>query len=115
VFVACGGGDLLGMEPASEILRLSDGVTVDLGEAGDQAYGEAMVSAASPESAANIADVMEGMLALGRLIATEEPEARPLADLADAVNISFHDRKITVRVTFDTEHLLWILGALDEF
>jgi hypothetical protein len=114
VFLACGGGDLLGIEPASEILRLSDGVTVDIGEAADKAYGEATVSANSRESAVNIADVVEGMLALGRLIAAEEPEARPLADLADAVTITSRDRKITVRVAFDAEQLLWVLGAFDE-
>ncbi|MHC4765108.1 MAG: hypothetical protein ACYTE6_12575 [Planctomycetota bacterium] len=114
VFFACGGGDLLGMEPASEILRLSDGVTVDVGEAAGQAYAEATVSANSRESAVNIADVVEGMLALGRLIAAEEPEARPLADLTDAVTIVSQDRKIIIRIGFDAEQLLWILGAINE-
>ncbi|MHC4100545.1 MAG: hypothetical protein ACYSW1_06640, partial [Planctomycetota bacterium] len=114
VFVACGGGDLLGIEPASEILRLSDGVTVDVGEVQDQMFGEATVSANSRENAANITDVVEGMLALSRLIAAEEPEARPLADLAGAVKVTSRDRKITIRISFDSEQLVWLLGALDE-
>jgi hypothetical protein len=116
VFVACGDIEALGgVEPASEILRLSDGVTIDIGEAQGHAYGEATVSATSPENATSIAEVAKGMIALGRLIATEEPQARPLADLANAINVGVHDQKITVRISFDAEQLMWILGALDEF
>ncbi|MHC4767465.1 MAG: hypothetical protein ACYTEI_01985 [Planctomycetota bacterium] len=115
VFVACGDIEALGgVEPASEILRLSDGVTLDIGEAQGRAYGEATVSATSPESAASIAEVVQGMIALGRLIAAEEPEARPLADLAKAINVGVHDQKITIRISFDAEQLAWILGAIDE-
>jgi hypothetical protein len=113
-FVACGGGDLLGIEPASEILRLSDGVTIDVGEVQGRVYGEATVSANSQENAGNITDVVEGMLALGRLIAAEEPEARPLADLAGAVKVTTEGRRINVRISFDSEQLAWLLGALDE-
>ncbi|MHC4218897.1 MAG: hypothetical protein ACYSU7_10640 [Planctomycetota bacterium] len=114
VFVACRGGELLGMEPGSEILRLSDGITVDIGETGGQSYGEATISANSEENAANINDVLQGMLALGRLIAAEEPQARPLANLCDAVAVTTRGRKISVRISFDAEQLIWILGALDE-
>ena len=115
VFIACGDiEELGGIEPASEILRLSDGVTIDVGEAQGQAYGEATVSATSPESATSIAEVVKGMIALGRLIAAQEPEARPLADLANAIDVGVHDQKITVRISFDAEQLVWILGAIDE-
>jgi hypothetical protein len=115
VFLACGDLEALGgVEPASEVLRLSDGVTMDVGEVQGQVYGEARVSASSPENAAAIADVVRGMIALGRLIATEEPQARPLMELANAINVAVQDQKITVRISFDAEHLAWILGALDE-
>jgi hypothetical protein len=114
-FVACGDIEALGgIDPASEVLRLSDGVTIDIGEAQGHAYGEATVSATSPENATSIADVVRGMIALGRLIATEEPEARPLADLANAIHVGVHDQKITIRISFEAEQLGWILGALDE-
>jgi hypothetical protein len=114
VFLGCSGGELLGQEPGSEILRLSDGVTIDLGEVDGASYAEGRIFASSAENAADIADVLHGILAMGRLIAAQEPEAKPLAQLADAVKVSIRDRKINVRVSFDSEELLWILGQLDE-
>jgi hypothetical protein len=115
VFVACGDIEALGgVEPASKILRLSDGVTIDIGEVQGHTYGEATVSATSPESATSIAEVVKGMIALGQLFAAEEQEARPLADLANAIDVAVHDQKITVRINFDAEQLVRILGALDE-
>jgi hypothetical protein len=115
VFVACRGIDgFQDIAPASEILRLSDGFTADIGEIDGVAYGEATVSASSLENASNITDVIKGIIALGRLVAAEEPEARPLADLVDAVDVTSRDRKITVRVSFDAKQLLWALGAVDE-
>lgn len=114
VFVGCSGGDLLGHEPGSEILRLSDGITIDVGETDGVSYAEGRIFASSPENAADIADVLHGILAMGRLIAAQEPEAAPLADLAKAVKINIRERKINVRISYDTEQLLWILGQLDE-
>jgi hypothetical protein len=114
VFVGASGGELLGHQPGSEILRLSDGVTIDVGERDGMAYAEGRIFADSPEKAADIADVLHGILAMGRLLAAEEPEAQPLAGLADAVDVTIRDRKINVRISYDAERLLGILDELNE-
>ncbi len=107
VFAAIGNIDAFGDDdPASEILRMSDGITVDIGEIDGTITGLATLSAASPEVAENISQVLTGLIALGRLMATQQEELGPLRELADSVSVRTRDSRISLRIRYDARELM---------
>ncbi len=107
IFAAIGDIDAFGDDdPASEILRMSDGLTADIGEIDGTITGLATVSAASPEVAKNISQVLTGLIALGRLMAAQQEELGPLRELADSVKVRTSDSRITLRIRYDAGELL---------
>ncbi len=98
--------DLQAIRPASEIFRLARGITIDLGETEDEMRGEATLFANDEEAAANMADVVQGMVALGHLLGDEDAELARWRDVLAGVNVSSRDAAITVRFRFDARTLM---------
>ena len=114
LFAAAGDvGAFHDIEPASMILKLSDGFTVDIGEKDGDLVAAATVSATSDENAENISSVVEGIIALGLLASQHEPKMRPLKNLVRAIDISARGRRITVRFRYDTTRLIEHVEELD--
>lgn len=99
------------IEPASEIIRLSDGFAVDIGEKGDTVYGQATVSAENEQTARDIADVVSGMVALGRLLGSQDPELKPLLALAGALDVTADGTRVSIRLQYDSQKLVEQLKA----
>ncbi|MHC4446368.1 MAG: hypothetical protein ACYSXF_00995 [Planctomycetota bacterium] len=102
------------IEPASEIIRLADGFAVDIGEKEDVVYGQATVSAENEQTARDIADVVTGMIALGRLLGSQEPELEPLRELAQALAVTADGTRISIRLQYDSQQLVEELKAVAE-
>ncbi len=115
VFVAASDAGMFdGIEEASEIVRLTDAVMIDIGETGDDLYAAAMVSADSGEDARDIVQVLQGMLALGRLAVGEDPDLAPLRDVIRGVEIGAEDRQITLGIQLPAKQLIEALEGLDD-
>ncbi len=113
VFVAVNEIDLLPeIEPASEVLRLCERFTIDVGEADGTLNGSANLSAGSEQKANDIAAVVRGMLALARLLANGEPDLRPLQVISDALSVTPDGKRITISIQCDSQQLLIDLKAL---
>ncbi len=113
VFVAVGDIEAFGDDhPASEIIRMSDGFTADIGEIDGELVARATVSAESPEVAENISQVLKGMVALGRLMATQNPDLAPIGDLADSLSVRTRDSRITLKLRYDARDLMEKIAEL---
>jgi hypothetical protein len=97
------------VEPASEILRLSEGLVADVAERDGALLAEVTVSAASEEAARNIGDVVRGMAALGTLAAGREPDLAPLRELARSLSVETDRQRVTLSVRFPVEALIDLL------
>ena len=107
VFLSVGDIDAFGDDgPASQIIRMSDGFTADLAEVNGVLTGRASVNAESPETANDISQVLRGLVALGRLMVTQQPELAPLLELADSLNIRTRDSRISISIRYDAGELL---------
>ena len=107
VFVAIGNIDVFGDDdPASQIIRMSDGFTADIAEIDGMITGLATVTAASPEVAENISQVVTGLVALGRLMVDQQDELGPLRELTDSVKVRTRDSRISLRIRYDAGKLL---------
>jgi len=94
--VATGIGDLAGQEPKAAILKQADSLTLSAGEAADKVFIGLQVQGQTPEVAQNIANLVQGVVAMAQLAAQEQPK---LSELAKNVNIAREDK--TVRVRFE--------------
>ena len=107
LFLSVGDIDAFGDDgPASQIIRMSDGFTADIGEVDGVLTGRASVTAESPEVADNISHVLQGLVALGRLMAAGQPDLAPLNELADSLSIRTKDSRISIRIRIDARELL---------
>ena len=115
VYVAVNEIDLLPeIQPASEVLRLCERFTIDLGEADGTLNGSANLSAGSEQKANDIATVVQGMLALARLLANGDPDLGPLRVISDALTVTPDGKRITISIQCDSQQLLIDLKALTD-
>lgn len=92
--------------PASQILRMSDGFTADIGEVDGVLTGRASVTAENPEIAGDISTVLNGLVAMGRLMAARQPELAPINELAESLTIRTRGSRISIRISYDARELL---------
>jgi len=115
VFLAVGDIDAFGdAGPASQILRMSDGFTADIGELDGVLLARATVSADSEEIAENITDVIRGLVALGRIVAAGRPDLEPIARIADSLSIRTRGSRITLKIRYDAAELMQHITTLME-
>lgn len=76
-----------GHDPASRILDQSKQVTFDIGEHADKSFGRLTVATETDQDALNIAQIMQGMVALGRMAIAKEQDAEPVLELLNAVKM----------------------------
>ncbi len=98
--------DLQAIRPASELFRLARGFRIDVGEMEEELRGEATLFAADAESAADMADVVQGMVALSHLLADEDPEVARWGGMLGDVAVTSRDDTITIRFSCDAKALL---------
>ncbi len=91
---------------ASEVLQKADSLTVDMGESGGKLYADVDLAAKTDEDATNIAKVLQGVLAMGQIVAPKKPEFARAAELASAVRFGSDGKKITIRFSYESARML---------
>jgi len=92
--------------PASKIARHSDHVAMDIAERDEQMSFLLSISAKSEQDAKNVSDVLQGLVALGRLMGDEKPELQPLVDLMRGVAVTARDRDIQINMQRETSKII---------
>ena len=96
-----------GDDPASHVVRSAQYVTLDIGETDDETFATANLTATDKERAKNIQDVLNGVVALGRMISnSEEAAALPIKQVLDALTITAERKTITIDLQGDPVKLL---------
>jgi hypothetical protein len=101
-------------EPASAVLRYAQGMTIDAGEVGNELRVDARVTTAGAEEATTMLQVVQGMLALGRMAASSEPEMQPLLKLADGFRAGTEGPSLNLSIRIDSALLQQALQAIDD-
>jgi len=97
VMLATDLGRLSGFEPVSEIARQADTVYGSIAERDGKAHVSLAVSAETEEDATAITDVVRGLVALGRLIASgekEDPDVQKLVELTRGLRFAAEGRLV---------------------
>lgn len=100
-------------EPASAFLRYAQGITIDAGEHGNELSVDARVSTAGAEESNTMLQVVQGMMALGRIAASSEPDLQPLLKLADGFRAGTDGAALNLSVRIDSAALQQALQAME--
>lgn len=100
-----------GDEPAAMIASRSSDITLDVGERDESIYLDFGAVAKNETDATNIAQVLQGLLALGRLISDCDPELADLGFLVDAISVQADGNAIRVEMRQQTKEVIQGLQA----
>jgi hypothetical protein len=93
-----------GDDPASRILECSRQLTFDVGEDLGKAFAVLEVTADSDEDASNISQILQGLVALGRMaLANGDEETRPLLKLLNGIKFLSHGDFIVADLEFPAD------------
>jgi hypothetical protein len=111
---ADGSGGVQGFQPASQVLGLAQGIQFDLGEAGDSVFAHLALATGSVEAAQDVADTVDGILALVRMAARSMEELPIEArQLLRSLRVNTRGDMVTVDVEYAVEALFGILQDLE--
>jgi hypothetical protein len=96
--------------PASRVLELSQGIQIDLGEAGGFLRAHLGLTAASPQDAFDIGSLVSGMISLARLAGSELGEA---VELLSGLRTTTLGSQVQLDFEFEVARLLEILEELN--
>ncbi len=91
---------------ASALLSQVGGVQIDVGEREGEIFGEAQLFTASGEDAANMAQVAQGLLALGRMITKDNADLAPINTVLGAMKIEPQDRQLKVNFRYQSKKVV---------
>lgn len=91
---------------ASALLGQVGGVQLDLGEREGEIYGEAQLFTNSGEDAANMSQVAQGLLALGRMITKDNPDLMPINSVLSATKVEPQDRQLKVSFRYQSKKVI---------
>lgn len=102
-------------DPASQIIKRARRLSLDVGETDKATYATATLTARNAEEAGNIMDVINGITALGRMLAdTEEVKQLPIDDLLNALKFKLDDSSVSITVKGDPAVLLKSIHQIHE-
>ena len=106
-----GYGDFAGLlemnkNPKAELLKTISSMGMAIGEEGGLFMSAFGLSASTEESAAQVENLVRGMVALGSLSATEKPE---LAKLANAVKISRDGKFVAIQFEMESQEMIGLM------
>ena len=91
---------------ASALLSQVGGVQLDVGERDGEIYGEAQLFTSSGENAANMAQVAQGLLALGRIITKDSADLAPIGAVLGATRIEPSDRQLKISFKYASKKVV---------
>ena len=91
---------------ASALLGQVGGVQLDLGERDGEIYGLAQLYTSSGEDAANISQVAQGLLALGKMLAKNNQELAPISNVLNAMKIEPQDRQRKLSFSYQSKKVI---------
>lgn len=103
-----------GSEVAGALAQKADSISLDIGEDDGDFYIDLNLVAKSDTDAMTVSQILQGALALGRIVGSREPDLKELVEVAGHVTFGSEGRSITGRFSYDAARLLEILTAAAE-
>jgi hypothetical protein len=104
-------------DPSSALVRDAESLVFDAGAMGDETFMSMALTSKKAEDATNVADMVRGLLAMGKMAAGSEPELAPFKATINAVRITSEGDRVAINMRQKTSELIEALksaAAADE-
>ncbi len=102
---------LVQQEASSNVARLAQSATLEIGESNEELSIRLDVTTASADDARDLVQVAQGALALAQLVGPEEPDLAPLLPLIRKLDVRADGGTVSLRFRHDTAALINLLSA----
>lgn len=100
---------------ASAMLRYARQIVFDAGEQGNEFRASARITTDDAADATTMLQAVQGMMAMGRMIASSEPEMAPLVKLADGCRASADGSALVLTIALDTNLISNFMREMEAF
>jgi len=107
--------DLDDFAPASQVFGLAQGIQLDFGEAGGSLFANLTLTTESPDTAMDVAGVVQGLMAMARLALMGQDEIPAEArQLLNALQVNTRGNAVSIDFEFSTAALLQLMQSVEE-
>ncbi len=92
-------------DEAARVLKDAQSVRVEMGELSGKAFGSLRLDAGTLQNATDTAQVIQGLIALGRMAAGSDPVLKPMVKLANNIKVGTEGGVISVDFAADAEQV----------
>ena len=93
-------------DEGSKLLRDAESLVLEYGEKGDETFLESAIVTKNAEDSANLADMARGLLAMGKMAASNDPDLAPFKDALNAAKITTEGGTISFKLRLPTQKLI---------
>jgi hypothetical protein len=102
------------MDPTSQVARLAQSVTFELGEQQEALFARLVIQAEDEAKARQITDVLRGVVALASLVTASQDVPPVLTDLVQALRFESNGTFMSVDFRYNTRKLIEDLKEIEE-
>ncbi len=102
------------IDPASQVASLATGLVLDVGESAGELFARAAVRTADVQGALDLADVFDGLVALGRLALSSQELPPEVPAVLRALHVEARGNEVWVEFRYGVDRLLELLELLDQ-
>lgn len=101
-------------EEMSMVLGKAKSLRLEIGESGENCYGDVELTMASSEDATNVVQILQGLQAMARMFCQNNPDLAPLKELMDAETLSSKEASIVAQLKYPTAKLVEAIKAAEK-
>lgn len=103
-----------GQMPHSQLVSSTDAILIEIGERDDKIRGRLHATCADTQTSEDVVELLQGTLALGRMMARDNEDLAPLAQLASALTIESEQSVVKIEIELPTEMLMSAMESMGE-
>lgn len=106
-------GLLGGDNDVSAFMRYAQSLVFEAGAQGNQLQADARITASGAEDATTMLQVVQGMMALGRMAASSEPEMQPLLKVMDGCRANTEGAALLLTLRLDLDTIMQAIHEIE--
>ncbi len=93
----------------SSMAKMVKSAVIEAGEDGDEMYVKVTVDTNSADDASQVAQVAQGLVAMGGILAQNQPDAKPLVDMLQAMSLRADGSSLRLQLRQSTPRLMQLI------
>ena len=101
--------------PHSQLVSSTESILIEFGERDETIRCRMHATCADTQTSEDAVQLLQGLMALGRMMAREKEELAPFAKLADGISIEADQSVVKIDIEVPSEMLMMLMEAAEEY